>query len=862
MPQVVYAVSAFFAQAALAITGSGAFAAAVGNLILWSPKIFLALSTAASFFRGRASAPTRADFGTPVQISAQANEPTQVAVGEIGVAGTVAFATTFDRNRNLQYFLALSDAGPIEGFVKFLLDGVETDIPSSKYATVMDWQGFLGLQPESHFSFGDAVPEWTPAHKLSGVAHVRWALYSEGEKYTAGVPQPIWVIRGVKCYDPRKDSTYPGGSGAHRVDDPDTWEWTRNGAIIALQYCLGWFQNGVRVAGLGAPLAFLDVPSFVAAANVADFFAWRCDGVLADDERAANLRNICATFGGEFTPVGGKLGVTYAAPRVSVMTLTDDDLAGPIKFLNTRPRRERYNQALPYFTHADDRYQMLAGELVTSETYLEEDAGEQRTMEVKLPLVLGARQARQLAALKLADTREHGAIQGVWKPKARQVKEGQCVTIESAILGVSGKFLVRRRALAPEGAVELELRAETDAKHAWAGALDAAAPTPTYLGRYDPSATTPPGAPALSESLYVTRDGLGVKARLEGEFAPSEDIFVTAYEARALPPGALVWRPLTVSDERTFGLDDVAPGLWRVRVRAKTQRGAVSAWVQSLKEVAGLAAAPAPVTGLNLQALSGVALLSWTRHPDLDVRVGGRIAFRHVAPGVAVDWKNGVTLGADAPGDAISALLPFKPGVYMARAFDSSGVQAPTIAAVTAAGGQIAELTETETIIEDAAFAGAHAGTAGDGESLRIIGVGLIDDAPDVDGLDDWDSYGGVAAEGVYSFAHAIDLGADKRVRLFTDTESVVVNTLDRIDDRAGMVDSWTDWDGADSGDADLAIEVRAKASADSDFGAWNRVSVGDYQARWFEFRARLSSVDPAYNIHVSKLRVSALEAA
>ena len=59
-----------------------------------------------------------------------------------------------------------------------------------------------------------------------------------------GAPQAISaVIRGAKMYDPRADSTFSGGSGSQRLNDPTTWAWSDNPAI-----CWAWYRT------LAAPL--------------------------------------------------------------------------------------------------------------------------------------------------------------------------------------------------------------------------------------------------------------------------------------------------------------------------------------------------------------------------------------------------------------------------------------------------------------------------------------------------------------------------------------------------------------------------------------------------------------------------------
>lgn len=51
--------------------------------------------------------------------------------------------------------------------------------------------------------------------------------------YGSGVPDHEITARVGRIYDPRLDSTN-GGSGAHRVDTPSTWEWTMNGPLWAV----------------------------------------------------------------------------------------------------------------------------------------------------------------------------------------------------------------------------------------------------------------------------------------------------------------------------------------------------------------------------------------------------------------------------------------------------------------------------------------------------------------------------------------------------------------------------------------------------------------------------------------------------
>jgi hypothetical protein len=130
-----------------------------------------------------------------------------------------------------------------------------------------------------------------------------------------------------------------------------------------------------------------------------------------------------------------------------------------------------------------------------------------------------------------------------------------------------------------------------------------------------------------------------------------------------------------------------------------------------------------------------------------------------------------------------------------------------------------------------------------------------------VDGIADWDSEGGVGSPGTYTFDGAFDFGAVVRRRLTTEITVAVVNTLDQIDERTTSIDDWEDFDGNAAASGDVQVWTR---ETDDDpagaptWGAWQRLDSAEYQARAFEFQARLSADDPAYNVHVSELTVNA----
>jgi len=77
------------------------------------------------------------------------------------------------------------------------------------------------------------------ADKLTNVPHIYIKVRHEPDILT-GWPTPEFHVKGKRLYNPSKDSTLSsvGGSGTHRIDDPDTWEWSEDWTLCALDFLI------------------------------------------------------------------------------------------------------------------------------------------------------------------------------------------------------------------------------------------------------------------------------------------------------------------------------------------------------------------------------------------------------------------------------------------------------------------------------------------------------------------------------------------------------------------------------------------------------------------------------------------------
>jgi hypothetical protein len=84
------------------------------------------------------------------------------------------------------------------------------------------------------------------------------------------------VVKGKLCYDPRKDSTVAGGSGAHRWEDPSTWEWSENPVVCRYNWVRGIYAEDdvtdptALLIGRGLTAEEAPPENIIAAANLCD----------------------------------------------------------------------------------------------------------------------------------------------------------------------------------------------------------------------------------------------------------------------------------------------------------------------------------------------------------------------------------------------------------------------------------------------------------------------------------------------------------------------------------------------------------------------------------------------------------------
>ena len=168
-------------------------------------------------------------------------------------------------HNNWLYRIDVWGQGPIDGIERFWIDG---DAHTHKR--------FNGIRPyflaTSRFGtetqpvmlgVSSVESAWGSTHRGKRVAY-SWTRFFNSPNHPQFRSEPVLKaeIRGLRLYDPRKDTTY-GGSGTHDFSNEASWEYGNNRALVVLDYLKS-------THGLNAAEDEIDMASFITAANQCD----------------------------------------------------------------------------------------------------------------------------------------------------------------------------------------------------------------------------------------------------------------------------------------------------------------------------------------------------------------------------------------------------------------------------------------------------------------------------------------------------------------------------------------------------------------------------------------------------------------
>ena len=236
--------------------------------------------------------------------------------------------------------------------------------------------------------------------------------------------------------------------------------------------------------------------------------------VLSTDDKYAVLSEILASGGGLAIARGAQISCMVHSPKTSTTTVTSADVVGEIELVNSTNYRTRINRTVPRYREETQGWEMVAAEHVTANTYLVEDDNEQKSREIDFPLVTKVRQARQLGAYELVNSREFLTLNMRVKPHLLSVRVGDLITVYVPEIASNAihMLVVGRSFDMSSQTVTLSLKSENNAKHEFALGLQGVAPASPNLARHDPTIMNGPAVADWSVSGTTVASAAGDRA--------------------------------------------------------------------------------------------------------------------------------------------------------------------------------------------------------------------------------------------------------------------------------------------------------------------------------------------------------------
>jgi len=320
--------------------------------------------------------PDMSSLGTGHQdLRTESNAPRLMIVGKTVTSGPITKyqKRTLNKKEYNLFFTPLA-AHPCESVELYQLDGKDTSSLSGNGYRI---QVALGDQTTANATARTEMTNVDEDCIGFGITYAYHKYEVNPDIFPNGVQDVKFLVAGIKCYDPRKDSSV-GGNGDHRADDQSTWEWTENPVLINLY----WKRFGGDEV---LPIEMFDLANLAYEANLCDEVIsfedkngdthtekrWTCNGVidLSQGQRIVE-DELLKSCGGRWVEAGGKYWILTAAYRgPATVTLTEDDLKADVDRQPYTPLEDRCNAVVAKFIDPDSFYQETNSTEIFSEYY-------------------------------------------------------------------------------------------------------------------------------------------------------------------------------------------------------------------------------------------------------------------------------------------------------------------------------------------------------------------------------------------------------------------------------------------------------------------------------------------------------------
>lgn len=340
----------------------------------------------------------------------------------------------------------LDDGGALDWSANAVVSGTYDPDSRTDCEAVKVWKHLgtstqtVDLELNAHYT-----TDWTSDYRLRGLAYLvfRFKLTTKSETlWAGGPPQSIRIkVKGKKVYDPRLD-TSPGAN-------PSTSTyiaWSENPVLCAADYMRSfmgvsssrfdwdWIADQADICD-----AQVVVPPAASPSNYQKRYT--CNGALSLGEtHGRNIADILSSCLGRLAKVNGKWRVTAGAYETPSITLTDDDIIGPVVMSTSLSRAERFNTVRGVFgSDSSNKYREMEFKQVTSATYVTRDNGETISRSISLPMTTSDYMAQRIAIKMLNQGNQQTTVTVPVRWTGLKVAVGSGVNLTLSKFGWSSK---------------------------------------------------------------------------------------------------------------------------------------------------------------------------------------------------------------------------------------------------------------------------------------------------------------------------------------------------------------------------------------------------------------------------------------
>lgn len=430
--------------------------------------------------------------------------PQYFLAGTVGEAGKLEYRNAWGNDGQVPnaYLTEVHSFGdlPVSGLAGLYVNGVRVSLTTSGAVAqgypVADlngkfwWKFFDGRQTAADAylidKFGsDADRAWAADMIGIGVPYlVTTALWDE--TLWTGFPRVLGEFQGIPLYDPRKDST-AGGSGPQRWDNPATWAFSDNSAVIIYNIERGIYYNGAHVWGGKKTAAELPYEVWAAAMDACDELVplqaggsekrFRAGRRINLNERPADvIKELLIGCNGRISHASdGHVYILIGAPSAAAGAFTDADVLAtePLGSIPWPNLDEIINGATATYREPLQAWEDKETAPYLRSDLVEQDDGRENVEGLELNTTFSGTQAQRVIQAVIEGGRRFRTHVVALPPAFAQFRPLQALAWSSDRFGYGGKlFLITARTRAPFGYVIFGLQEIDPADDDWNPSTD------------------------------------------------------------------------------------------------------------------------------------------------------------------------------------------------------------------------------------------------------------------------------------------------------------------------------------------------------------------------------------------------------